>query len=278
MGKGSAVVSKKADSDTWGFRLMLGFRFKAIVVDWLEHLVVLEDTKEDLRIIWIVDISNELEQMKDRFAKLILREDMSGGGKGVSSALVLSNAITNIAASVFGEQRKLSPMAEGRKTRWRREAGWLLSVTDYIVHSQQTSKDGSSMKVKQRGDLRMNIPALKKLDAMLIGCLDNFKNHNHRAFFKKDGEVIMSAGVIGSPHLLLLSGIGPRSYLSSWGIPVVSDSEFVGEFLHDNGSLRVIDGSVLSISPGTNPQATLLMLGRHMGLKIIREKLQKTSA
>ncbi|KAJ0815853.1 putative PRONE domain, Rop guanine nucleotide exchange factor [Helianthus annuus] len=117
---------------------------------------------------------HELEQMKERFAKLILREDMSGGGKGVSSALALSNAITNLAASAFGEQHKLAPMPEDRKRRWRREVGWLLSVTNYIVEfvpSQQTSKDGSNMEVmmtKQRGDLRMNIPALKKLDAMLI--------------------------------------------------------------------------------------------------------------
>lgn len=35
--------------------------------------------------------------MKERFAKLLLGEDMSGGGKGVSSALALSNAITNLA-------------------------------------------------------------------------------------------------------------------------------------------------------------------------------------
>lgn len=35
--------------------------------------------------------------MKDRFTKLLLGEDMSGGGKGVSSALALSNAITNLA-------------------------------------------------------------------------------------------------------------------------------------------------------------------------------------
>ncbi|KAI3711622.1 hypothetical protein L1987_70161 [Smallanthus sonchifolius] len=132
--------------------------------------------------------------MKDRFAKLILREDMSGGGKGVSSALVLSNAITNLAASAFGEQHKLAPMAEDRKKRWRREVGWLLSVTDYIVEfvpSQQTSKDGSNMEVmmtKQRGDLRMNIPALKKLDAMLIGCLDNFKNQNQFWYVSKDAD------------------------------------------------------------------------------------------
>nr|GEY39833.1 Rho guanine nucleotide exchange factor 8-like [Tanacetum cinerariifolium] len=76
----------------------------------------------------------ELEQMKERFAKLLLGEDMSGGGK----------------ASAFGEQHKLAPMAEDRKRRWRREVGWLLSVTDYIVEfvpSQQTSKDGSNMEV-----------------------------------------------------------------------------------------------------------------------------------
>ncbi|MFS7991010.1 putative PRONE domain, Rop guanine nucleotide exchange factor [Helianthus anomalus] len=137
---------------------------------------------------------HELEQMKERFAKLILREDMSGGGKGVSSALVLSNAITNLAASAFGEQHKLAPMPEDRKRRWRREVGWLLSVTNYIVEfvpSQQTSKDGSNMEVmmtKQRGDLRMNIPALKKLDAMLIGCLDNFKNQNQFWYVSKDAD------------------------------------------------------------------------------------------
>lgn len=39
----------------------------------------------------------DTEMMKDRFTKLLLGEDMSGGGKGVSSALALSNAITNLA-------------------------------------------------------------------------------------------------------------------------------------------------------------------------------------
>ncbi|KAG6499949.1 hypothetical protein ZIOFF_039763 [Zingiber officinale] len=32
--------------------------------------------------------------------------------------------------------------------------------------------------------------------------------------------------------------------------------------------LRVIDGSTFSFSPGTNPQATLMMLGRYMGILI----------
>jgi len=38
----------------------------------------------------------ELELMKERFAKLLLGEDMSGGGKGVCTALAISNAITNL--------------------------------------------------------------------------------------------------------------------------------------------------------------------------------------
>lgn len=38
----------------------------------------------------------EVELMKERFAKLLLGEDMSGGGKGVCAALAISNAITNL--------------------------------------------------------------------------------------------------------------------------------------------------------------------------------------
>ncbi|KAL2462672.1 Rop guanine nucleotide exchange factor 12 [Forsythia ovata] len=122
--------------------------------------------------------------MKEKFAKLLLGEDMSGGGKGVSSALALSNAITNLAASAFGEQKKLEPMAPETKARWRKEIDWLLSVTDHIVEfvpSKQVSKDGIHMDImitRQRTDLHINIPALRKLDAMLLECLENFKEQN----------------------------------------------------------------------------------------------------
>ncbi|GMQ08624.1 hypothetical protein CsSME_00052265 [Camellia sinensis var. sinensis] len=137
---------------------------------------------------------SDMELMKERFSKLLLGEDMSGGGKGVSSALALSNAITNLAASVFGEQRRLEPMAPERKARWRKEIDWLLSVTDYIVEfvpSKQKNKDGTHMEImstRQRTDLHMNIPALRKLDAMLIDCLDNFKEQNEFTYMSKDDD------------------------------------------------------------------------------------------
>ncbi|KAK6264075.1 hypothetical protein SCA6_019509 [Theobroma cacao] len=134
----------------------------------------------------------DMEQMKEKFAKLLLGEDMSGGGKGVSSALALSNAITNLAASVFGEQSRLEPMSAERKGRWRKEIDWLLSVTDHIVEfvpSQQKNKDGSNMEImvtKQRADLHMNIPALRKIDTLLTDCLDNFKDQNEFYYLSRD--------------------------------------------------------------------------------------------
>ncbi|KAL5219196.1 hypothetical protein ABZP36_019880 [Zizania latifolia] len=39
--------------------------------------------------------------------------------------------------------------------------------------------------------------------------------------------------------------------------------------------LRVIDSSTFKYSPGTNPQATVMMLGRYMGLKILQERWTK---
>nr|XP_043627917.1 rho guanine nucleotide exchange factor 8-like [Erigeron canadensis] len=136
----------------------------------------------------------DLEQMKEKFSKLLLGEDMSGGGKGVSSALALSNAITNLAASVFGEQHKLAPMKEDSKKRWRKEVDWLLSVTDHIVEFvpvQHTARDGSNMEImvtKQRKDLLMNVPALRKLDKMLTDCLDNFKDQKEFWYVSKDAN------------------------------------------------------------------------------------------
>lgn len=56
----------------------------------------------------------------------------------------------------------------------------------------------------------------------------------HHAMVRDRGEVLVCAGALGSPQLLLLSGIGPRPYLASWGIPVAHHSPYVGQFLYDN--------------------------------------------
>jgi choline dehydrogenase len=47
-------------------------------------------------------------------------------------------------------------------------------------------------------------------------------------------EVILAAGAVGSPHLLLLSGIGPAWELAEHGIPLVADAPGVGQDLTDH--------------------------------------------
>jgi choline dehydrogenase-like flavoprotein len=54
------------------------------------------------------------------------------------------------------------------------------------------------------------------------------------------GEVILSAGSLGSAQLLLLSGVGPAEHLAEHGIPLVLEKPGVGENLHDHLQLRLI--------------------------------------
>ncbi|KAG8380762.1 hypothetical protein BUALT_Bualt06G0049800 [Buddleja alternifolia] len=123
-----------------------------------------------------------MEMMKERFAKLLLGEDMSGSGKGVCPALAISNAITNLCATVFGQLWRLEPLPYEKKTMWRREMEWLLCVSDHIVElkpSWQTFPDGSRLEVmacRPRSDLIINLPALRKLDNMLLEMLESFTN------------------------------------------------------------------------------------------------------
>jgi choline dehydrogenase-like flavoprotein len=54
------------------------------------------------------------------------------------------------------------------------------------------------------------------------------------------GEVILAAGSIGSPHIMMLSGVGPAQQLQEFGIPVVLDRPGVGANLQDHLQLRMI--------------------------------------
>lgn len=62
--------------------------------------VVRDQTQNENDLTLLPFFGPEMDMMKERFAKLLLGEDMSGGGKGVSSALALSNALTNLAGNL----------------------------------------------------------------------------------------------------------------------------------------------------------------------------------
>ncbi|HZQ12203.1 MAG TPA: GMC family oxidoreductase N-terminal domain-containing protein [Pseudolabrys sp.] len=54
------------------------------------------------------------------------------------------------------------------------------------------------------------------------------------------GEVVLAAGAIGSPQIMMLSGVGPAEDLAGLGIPVLLDKPGVGANLHDHLQLRLI--------------------------------------
>ena len=65
-------------------------------------------------------------------------------------------------------------------------------------------------------------------------------------FTVEGDKFILSAGAIGSPQLLMLSGVGPAEHLEGLGIPVALDSPGVGQNLRDHPKLyatwRIKDG------------------------------------
>ena len=71
-------------------------------------------------------------------------------------------------------------------------------------------------------------------------------------------QVILSSGAIGSPQILLLSGVGPASHLAEVGVPLVHDLPGVGQNLRDHPS-----ASVLYKAIGDRPdvQAPLIQVG-----------------
>jgi len=77
-------------------------------------------------------------------------------------------------------------------------------------------------------------------------------------------EVILSAGVINSPQLLKLSGIGPAAELRAHGIPLVHHLPGVGENLQDHPDIiiRCLDRSRSSMAIA--PQRSTLAFFRRM--------------
>ncbi|MFC0434759.1 GMC family oxidoreductase N-terminal domain-containing protein [Kutzneria buriramensis] len=57
---------------------------------------------------------------------------------------------------------------------------------------------------------------------------------------RADGEVLLCAGAIGSPQLLMLSGIGPADHLARHGIEAVVDSPNVGSGLQDHPTVPLM--------------------------------------
>ncbi|XP_024382577.1 rop guanine nucleotide exchange factor 7 isoform X2 [Physcomitrium patens] len=200
---------------------------------------------------------SEVEMMKEKFAKLLLGEDMSGGGKGVCTALAISNSITNLSASVFGELWRLEPLSMKRRTMWRREMDWILSVSDHIVElvpSWQRYPDGSTIEIMistPRSDLSINLPALRKLDNML---LDSLESYHETEFWYVDQGISVSEDSRNVRHSMQRQE--DKWWLPTPNVPARGLSDSSKKFLHHQ---RHATSQILKAAMAINAQVLIEM-------------------
>jgi choline dehydrogenase len=72
------------------------------------------------------------------------------------------------------------------------------------------------------------------------------------------GEVVLCAGAIGSPHLLMLSGIGPADGLRAHGVEVVADLGGVGANLSDHPVGAVVYSAAQPMPVAVNNRGDVL--------------------
>ncbi|XP_054154996.1 glucose dehydrogenase [FAD, quinone]-like [Oppia nitens] len=86
-----------------------------------------------------------------------------------------------------------------------------------------------------------------------------YEKNNRKTTVNASREVILSAGAIESPHILMVSGIGPRKQLEKFGIPVLADLPAVGEYYqnHPGVSLNFLLNDNNRSMYGTGAQVTM---------------------
>ena len=85
-----------------------------------------------------------------------------------------------------------------------------------------------------------------------------YKNRQGREITVSAGkEIILAAGAVGSPQILMLSGLGPQAHLQDFGIAVIADLPGVGQNLNDHPDfvLKYKCLQPVSIWPKTKPLA-----------------------
>lgn len=89
-------------------------------------------------------------------------------------------------------------------------------------------------------------------------------------------EIILSAGAIQLPQLLMLSGIGPRDHLKEMKIPVVHHAPGVGKNLQDHVGVELL----YTVDPPPDipdPDNFTLRLNRFKSMNTLQQMIENNS-
>lgn len=139
---------------------------------------------------------------------------------------------------------------ENRDVNGANQTGFMLTQMTLRRGSRCSTAKAFLRPVKNRPNLHI------AMHAQVLRVMFNADKRATGVEFLRDGrqqvvrcrrEIVLSAGAINSPQLLMLSGIGPREHLAEFGIPVISDLR-VGDNLQDHvglgGLTFLVNGSV----------------------------------
>ncbi|HEX6519500.1 MAG TPA: GMC family oxidoreductase N-terminal domain-containing protein, partial [Streptosporangiaceae bacterium] len=111
-----------------------------------------------------------------------------------------------------------------------------------VENKRQTVADAYLRPVLSRRNLTVEASALARRLILSQGRCTGVEYTTDAGIVRADAaaEVILTAGAIGSAHLLMVSGIGPAEQLREFGIDVVADRPGVGANLHDHPLSSVV--------------------------------------
>lgn len=138
-----------------------------------------------------------------------------------------------LAYMAAGEERGIPPTQDHNGPQL---SGPTLNTLNIRDGRRQTIADAYLEPVLERGNLHV-------LDYSLVDRLEIERGHCRSVLIRRAGEtqrlraqrsIVLAAGTIGSPTILLRSGIGPAADLASLGVAVAADLPGVGANLHDH--------------------------------------------
>ncbi|MDP3908548.1 GMC family oxidoreductase [Novosphingobium sp.] len=96
-----------------------------------------------------------------------------------------------------------------------------------------------------------------------------FRDHKKTVHIRAQREVLVSAGTVHSPAILMRSGIGPAAHLQDHGIAVAADLPGVGQNLREHNTISV--AQLVSIPTMSAQLGPLRMIG-HLFNYLVRSK------
>jgi len=195
----------------------------------------------------------------------------SGGLLGVSDTNTRLNKINNIFVESFrrcgmdeGENGDGSDPLGGFRHQFTIFDGKRQSASHCFIHGKWSGKENLDI-ITSAHVLKVNFKRVKSDSAMntssyptAVGvCIQ--KSNGKRLNVYATQETIICGGAIGSPQILMCSGVGPQAELTKLGISVIHDSPEVGQNLQDHLFVPLTYSINTEETPLLSPETVTLM-------------------